>query len=130
MKYTTFEQRQKTTLQKTTLECYENLSIAEAHDRFFDCWRHGLICAAGNLQFTIDEIQEIYNKNLYVETYKKIYRCVKSDRAKTGYRLECIYNSRIPLNKKGHFRLIDAESLKNKMGWNFQLYLGGLLNDF
>ena len=111
------------------LECYKNLSLSQAHKRFFECWQNGLICAAGSLEFTIDEIQEIFEKKLYVSTYKKIYRCVQSKRSKTGYRLECIYNSKLPLNQKGHFRLFDAETLKNTMGWNFQLYFGGLIND-
>lgn len=121
MNYTTYEQRQK-----TTLDCYKNVSLSQARERFSDCRRNGLICSAGSTQFTIDEIEEIFKKNLYVETYKKIYRCVKSEHTKTRYKLECIYTSRIALNKKGRFRLIDAETLKNTMGWNFQLYLSGL----
>lgn len=108
------------------LECYKNLSLSDVHNRYYECKQNGLICTAGSLEFTVDEIQEIYAKKLYVETYKKIYKCVKSERTKTGYRLECIYNSKLPLNKKGRFRIIDAETLKNALGWNFQLYFGGV----
>lgn len=110
-----------------TLECYKNLNLSQAHERYSDCLRNGLICSAGNAQFTIDEIAEIYEKKLYVSTYKKIYRCVQSEHTKTGYKFECIYTSKIALNQKGRFRLIDAETLKNTMGWNFQLYLGSLM---
>ena len=102
-----------------TLECYKKLSLSDVRDRYRECQNNGLICKAGNLEFTIDEIQEIFRKKLYVSTYRKIYRCVQSERTKTGYRLECIYNSKLPLNQKGRFRIIDAETLKNTMGWNF-----------
>lgn len=102
-----------------TLECYKNLSLSDTQSKYRECQQNGLICTAGSLEFTVDEIQEIYAKKLYVETYKKIYRCVKSERTKTGYRLECIYTSEMPLNKKGRFRLIDVETLKNTMSWNF-----------
>ena len=85
------------------LECYKNLSLSDVRNRYYECQQNGLTCKAGSLEFTIDEIQEIYARNLYVSTYKKIYRCVKSERTKTGYRLECIYTSKMPLNKKGRF---------------------------
>ena len=97
------------------LECYKNLSIGQAQNKYQECKKNGLIYKTGSLEFTVDEIQEVFERGLYVSTYKKIYKCVKSERTKTGYKLECFYTSKIPLNQKGRFGLIDAETLKNML---------------